>query len=199
MGSDATVHISISELSMSAMAFSDLGWHGGHARFTSTSRHGQRGWSCPSPCAQCLTADKESALTVAETKFSLSRMDWRDLETFSFGDGPDLANRLLELVLSGTKCATCWAESQGLLSAEVGKMMVVLDGQGVPKAIVKTIALTKRRFDEVDEAFAYDEGEGDRSLKYWREAHTRYFTRLGTYAPDMMLWCERFELVERIG
>jgi uncharacterized protein YhfF len=121
-------------------------------------------------------------------------MNWQDLEAFSFGDGPDLANRLLELVLSGTKCATCWAESQGLLSAEVGKLMVVLDGQGVPKAVLKTIELTKRRFDEVDEAFAYDEGEGDRSLQYWREAHTRYFTRLGRYAPDMMLWCERLNL-----
>jgi uncharacterized protein YhfF len=98
-----------------------------------------------------------------------------------------------------TKRATCWAESQGLLSAKVGKLMVVLDGQGVPKAVLKTTELTKRRFDEVDQAFAYDEGEGDRTLQYWREAHTRYFTRLGRYAPDMMLWCERFELVERIG
>ena len=35
--------------------------------------------------------------------------------------------------------------------------------------------------------------------RYWREAHTRYFSRLGRYSPDMMLWCERFELVERIG
>lgn len=39
----------------------------------------------------------------------------------------------------------------------------------------------------------------DRSLQYWREAHKRYFIRLGRYAPDMTLWCERFELVERIG
>ena len=140
-----------------------------------------------------------SALTASGTNTSLSRMNWRDLETFSFGDSPDLANELLELVLSGTKCATCWAESQGLLSAEVGKMMVVLDGQGVPRAVLKTIELTKRSFDEVDEAFAYDEGEGDRSLQYWRLAHTRYFTRLGRYAPNMTLWCERFELVERIG
>src|SRR3984957_16893056 len=139
------------------------------------------------------------ALTPSKTSISLLPMDWHDLETFSFGDGPDLANRLLELVLLGTKCATCWAESQGLLSAEVGKLMVVLDGQGAPKAVLKTIELTRRRFDEVDAAFAYDEGEGDRSLRYWREAHTRYFTRLGRYAPDMMLWCERFELVERIG
>ena len=120
---------------------------------------------------------------MAEATFNLTRMEWRDLETFSFGDGPELADELLELVLSGTKCATCRAESQGLLSAEVGKMMVVLDGQGTPKAVVKTVELTKRRFEEVDEAFAYDEGEGDRSLQYWREAHTRYFKRLGRYAP----------------
>jgi uncharacterized protein YhfF len=125
-------------------------------------------------------------------------MDWRTLETFSFGDSPELADELLALVLSGTKRATCWAESQGLLSAEVGKAMVVLDGQGVPRAVVRTIELTKRRFDEVDAAFAHDEGEGDRSLPYWREAHRRYFTRLGRYAPDMMLWCERFELVARL-
>lgn len=126
-------------------------------------------------------------------------MNWRDLETFSFGDSPELADRLLELVLAGKKTATCWAVSQGLLSAEVGKMMVVLDGQGVPKAVLRTVELTQRRFDEVDEAFAHDEGEGDRSLGYWRDAHTRYFTRLGRYAPDMMLWCERFELIARIG
>jgi uncharacterized protein YhfF len=125
-------------------------------------------------------------------------MDWQKLETFSFGDSPELADELLALVLSGTKRATCWAESQGLLSAEVGKAMVVLDGQGVPRAVVRTIELTKRRFDEVDAAFAHDEGEGDRSLPYWREAHRRYFTRLGRYAPDMMLWCERFELVARL-
>lgn len=123
-------------------------------------------------------------------------MDWRVMETFSFGDRPALANALLELVLSASKTATCWAESQGLLSAEVGKMMVVLDGEGVPKAILKTVELTRRRFDQVDEAFAYDEGEVI-GLQYWREAHRRYFTRIGRYAPDMMLWCERFELVER--
>jgi uncharacterized protein YhfF len=143
--------------------------------------------------------DVRAPLTAFKSESTLFAMEWQHLETFSFGDGPDLANRLLELVLSGTKRATCWAESQGLLSAEVGKLMVVLDGQGVPKAVLKTIELTKRRFDEVDEAFAYDEGEGDRSLQYWREAHARYFSRLGRYAPDMMLWCERFELVERIG
>jgi uncharacterized protein YhfF len=126
-------------------------------------------------------------------------MSWRDYETFSFGDSPELANELVELVLAGTKRATCWAESQGLLSAEVGKLMVALDGYGLPRAVLRTLELTKRRFDEVDEDFAFDEGEGDRSLGFWRDAHTRYFTRLGRYAPDMMLWCERFEVVELLA
>ena len=127
-------------------------------------------------------------------------MEWQHLETFSFGDGPDLANRLLELVSLGNKARDLLGrELRDFSLLQVGMLMVVLDGQGVPKAVLKTIELTKRRFDEVDEAFAYDEGEGDRSLQYWREAHARYFSRLGRYAPDMMLWCERFELVERIG
>ena len=34
--------------------------------------------------------------------------------------------------------------------------MVVVDGQGVPKAVLKTIELTKRRFDGAAEALAYD-------------------------------------------
>jgi uncharacterized protein YhfF len=118
--------------------------------------------------------------------------NWRDLETFSFGDGPALADELLALVLEGKKRATCWAVSEGLKGALVGKSMVVLDGKRRPRVVLKTNELVQRRFDEVDEQFAYDEGEGDRSLAYWRKAHERYFTRLGLFQPDMMLWCERF-------
>ena len=38
--------------------------------------------------------------------------------------------------------------------------------------------------------------KGDRSLRYWREAHRNYFGRLGRFSEDMMLMCERFRLVE---
>ena len=124
-------------------------------------------------------------------------MDWRGLETFSFGDNPALADRLAALVLAGKKTATCWAASDGLLT-EVGKRMVVLSGSGRPLAVVETVELTQRRFDEVDAAFAHDEGEGDRSLAHWRSAHRAYFTRLGRFAEDMPLYCERFRVVERI-
>lgn len=124
-------------------------------------------------------------------------MQWRDLETFSFGDGPELAERLGALVLDGRKTATCWAASEGLKSTAVGKLMVMLDGAGRPRAVIETVELTQRHFDEVDEQFAYDEGEGDRTLAYWRQAHRRYFTRNSQFEENMLLWCERLRVVYR--
>ena len=123
--------------------------------------------------------------------------DWHSLESFAFGDNPQLANELLGLVLAGKKTATCWSVSDGP-QTEIGKRMVVRDGQGRSRAVIETVELTQRRFHEVDAAFANDEGEGDRSLAYWRAAHERYFRRQGTFAPDMPLYCERFRLVKVI-
>lgn len=124
--------------------------------------------------------------------------DWTTLETFSFGDSPELAQELAELVVAGRKRATCWPVSEGELT-HVGKRMVVLDGRGKPVAVIETVELTQKRYDQVDAQFAHDEGEGDRTLAYWREAHRNYFTRLKTFAPDMLLWCERFRVVRLLA
>jgi uncharacterized protein YhfF len=126
-----------------------------------------------------------------------SDTDWRSLEQFSFGDSPELADELAERVLAGTKRATCWAAGEGP-KTHVGKQWVVLDGSAVPIAVIETIELTLRHFDEVDAAFAFEEGEGDRTLASWRRAHRNYFGRQGTFAPDMLLYCERFRLIARL-
>src|ERR1700722_10319953 len=119
-----------------------------------------------------------------------------ELESFAFGDSPELADDLLGVILIGKKTATCWAASEGDKGVVVGKRWIVKDGQGRPGAILKSVELARRLFAEVGAAFAYDEGEGDRSLEYWRQAHTEYFTRRGEFSPDMELYCERFSLVE---
>ena len=120
---------------------------------------------------------------------------YRNLRSFAFGDGPALADELLELVMQGTKTATCSTEDEPNISVP-GERWIVLDGHGNPRCVIETTEVTFRRYDEVDAAFAYEEGEGDRSLAYWREAHRRYFGRLGKFREDMMLMCERFRLVE---
>lgn len=88
--------------------------------------------------------------------------------------------------------------SDGPKGVEVGKSWIVKDGNGLPRAVIETIELTRRFFSDIDEAFAYDEGEGDRTLQYWRNVHTKYFTRLGVFSEQMELYCERFKLVEAL-
>jgi uncharacterized protein YhfF len=121
-----------------------------------------------------------------------------NLERFAFGDSPALADELLALVLAGRKTATCWAVRDGELT-HPGKQIVACDGEGRPRAILETVALERRRFRNVDEAFARAEGEGDLSLAWWRDAHRAYFERNGGFSPDMELWCERFRLVRTLG
>ena len=128
----------------------------------------------------------------------LTGQDWLSLEHFAFGDSPEMADRLLGFVLAGAKTATCWSICDGQ-QTEVGKRMVVKDGAGQPRAVLETISLEQRRFNEVDWDFAHAEGEGDRDLEDWRTGHRAFFTRNGGFAPDMMLWCERFRVIEIIG
>ena len=130
---------------------------------------------------------------------STPEYDWRSLDRFPFGDGPELADELLALILEGKKTATCWSVAEGLKGSEVGKRGVAEDGAGRPRAVLETIELTQRRFDAVDAQFAFEEGEDDRTLESWAREHERYFTRNGGYAPDMLLWCERFRLIEILG
>jgi uncharacterized protein YhfF len=117
---------------------------------------------------------------------------------FAFGDNPELADELLELVVKGVKTATCSTEDEPNTSTP-GECWVVLDGRREPRCVIESTEVTYRRFHEIDAGFAYDEGEGDRSLAYWRDAHRAYFGRLGRFSEEMMLMCERFRLVEVFG
>lgn len=125
---------------------------------------------------------------------------------WSFGSSPEMANELGRLVQEGVKTATCsllWEhESDGEPLPQVGALSIVLDGDDYPLCLIETTEVEIRPFNEVDERFAHDEGEGDRSLAYWREAHLRFFApickRLGKPLDDRMpLVCERFRLVYR--
>jgi uncharacterized protein YhfF len=121
-----------------------------------------------------------------------------------WGDSPTMADELGALIAAGTKTATSSAlweyEAEGEPLPEVGVKTVVLDGNGDPLCIVETTEVEVRPYDEVGATFAYEEGEGDRSLEYWREAHWRFFSRtlpnIGREPiTDMPLVCERFRVI----
>jgi uncharacterized protein YhfF len=123
-----------------------------------------------------------------------------------WGDSPRLANELGALIADGTKTATCSAlweyEAEEGPLPETGVKTIVLDGNDDPLRIVETTEVEVRPYDQVDAQFAYEEGGGDRSLKYWREAHWRFFSRtlprIGKEpAMNMPLVCERFRVIYR--
>lgn len=123
-------------------------------------------------------------------------------EAWAFGsdDMPELATELALLVRDGPKRATTSKlssfDEDGEPKPEVGGYSVVLDGGGEPISIIRTTRVDIVPFGEADEEFAWVEGEGDRSLKYWREAHIWYFETEGhPITDDELVVLERFDKV----
>lgn len=122
---------------------------------------------------------------------------------WSFGATPEQADELLQLVLDGTKTATSSAlwdyETTGEQLPERGALGIVVDGGGRPRALVVTTEVQVVRFDEVDAEHARLEGEGDLSLRQWREVHERFFTEHAEhdrgFSPDLPVVLERFEVI----
>jgi len=136
------------------------------------------------------------------------RSDGRLYEAEHWGSPGAMADELAALIVAGIKTASCsclweWEaanDGAGEPLIPVGFHSVVLDGSGEAVGVVRYTSIEVRRYCDVDEAFAHAEGEGDRTLAYWRRAHWRWFgevlPKIGR-APseEMPLVCERFELV----
>ena len=125
-------------------------------------------------------------------------------QVWYFGDTAEMAKELVELVLEGKKTATAslfWEyEDKPEDEPIVGGYSVVTDYEGVPQCVLRTVELRVLPFSGVDEKFAFDEGEGDQSLDYWRAVHWDYFSRRCIEihkepSNSMLVNCERFELL----
>jgi len=122
---------------------------------------------------------------------------------FAFGDSKELADKLAALVREGVKTATCsavWAyEEEQKPIPQKGELSIVIDGSGNPVAVIETVEIFLAPFNEVTEDFAWEEGEGDRSLAYWRQAHRNFFSRQRfkdrAFNEQMPLVCERFRVL----
>jgi uncharacterized protein YhfF/GNAT superfamily N-acetyltransferase len=125
-------------------------------------------------------------------------------QAWPFGDSPALAHELAELVLHGPKRATaglvaCNERQPGDAPRPDG-YSVVTEFDGAPRCVIRTAWLAQRPLREVDAAFAWDEGEGDRTLADWMAGHRRFFGRecasLGiAFSDDLPVQLERFELL----
>ncbi|PLR95783.1 ASCH domain-containing protein [Bacillus sp. T33-2] len=128
----------------------------------------------------------------------------KDYVVWAFGGTKEMADELAKLVLEGTKTATTSnfmlyeLEKEPLPS--VGLHNIILTGEGKAVAIVETTSVQVVPFDEVTSEHAYQEGEGDRTLRYWRDVHESFFKKElndinQEFHYNIPVVCERFRLI----
>lgn len=127
-----------------------------------------------------------------------------DYDVVSFGDSPAMADGLAALVVDGPKRATAGLARDFGPGREpmprVGAHAVVVDGRGRPRCVWRTVEVRVGPFISVDASFAFDEGEGDRTLTDWLAGHRRYFERQAAkegfeFRDDTPTVFERFVVV----
>lgn len=125
-------------------------------------------------------------------------------QSWHFDNSSEVAKELVESVLYGDKRATAMLFESAEIHPESapidGGYSVVTDFENNPMCVIRTTEIRQFPFDEVDAEFAFDEGEGDRSLEFWRKVHRRYFSeeaaKIGIeFNEKSVVICERFELL----
>ena len=144
---------------------------------------------------------------------------WRDY-LLSMGENPDHTKKsytswyfcdnekdadvLAKLVREGTKRGTTSVADLYRIDGDelpaVGNLSIVTNWVGIAQCVIETQKVTVLPFRNVTEEFAKIEGEGDKTLKYWREAHIDAFSRelpeYGiTFSEDLNVVFEEFKAV----
>lgn len=119
---------------------------------------------------------------------------------WAFGETPEVADRLADEVVAGTKTTTTsllWQyEAEDAPLPEQGELGIVLDGSDSPRALILTTDVRVMPFAEVDEAHALGESA---SLAEWRRVHEELARGADDgehpFTPEMPVVLERFELL----
>ena len=94
-------------------------------------------------------------------------LDHDNYAVASFGDSPEMATGLADLVVAGIKRATAslardYGEGRESIPRP-GDFVMMLDGEGRPRFIWQTTEVAIKPLSQVDDAFGWDEREGDRT------------------------------------
>lgn len=125
-------------------------------------------------------------------------------KTMHFYDNEQDANNCADLTSKGIKKAF----SSSLLGIQhkkeklpkIGDFIVITNWDGEAQCIIQLTSVTLRPYFNIDESYAEKEGEGDKSLSYWKKAHWAYFTReLASFGREprdsMIVVCQEFKKV----
>ncbi len=124
-----------------------------------------------------------------------------ECDAWAFGDEADeLAKLVKDGIKTGTSSAHIFYELEDEDLPEVGECSVILDSKEEPVCVIRTSKVYVVPFNEVSADHAFKEGEGDRSLVYWKEVHKEFFSEElaevdREFNENMLVVCEEFEVI----
>ena len=120
------------------------------------------------------------------------------------GDSPEMSEELTKLVIEGTKQGTAsllaeWEYNDEQLPSP-GTTEILLNWNNSIAAVIENVETVVVPFKEVTPQFAYLEGEGDRSLEYWRKVHAEFFEKVcerieEKFTSQLLVVCETFRVL----
>lgn len=125
-------------------------------------------------------------------------------QSFFFCDNKKDADECAELVVKKIKQATSpsawWFKKNNESFPKIGDLAIVTNWNGEPKAIIRTKKTEVVKFKDITPKYAYTEGEGDKTLEYWKKTHWEYYTNEmkefnESPSEDMEIVCEYFETI----
>lgn len=150
------------------------------------------------------TSTHPSVTELANRYFESRGESPREITSFYFCDNEKDANECAELVLKEEKRATAssfwWYQINQQELPSAGDKFIVTNWAGIALCMIEVEKIEIVPFNQVTREFAYIEGEGDKSLEYWREVHWAYYHRElagSEFEPrkDMMIVCEHFRVI----
>lgn len=112
--------------------------------------------------------------------------------------------QLAEFVKEGIKTATtsalCFYELEGEALPKVGEYSIILDSKEHAVCVIRTTRVYVTSFNQVCEEHVFKEGEGNRTLEYWRSVHERFFAEElksagQPFDEKIQVVCEEFVVV----
>lgn len=121
-------------------------------------------------------------------------------ECFAFGNSPQMADELLELVLAGKKTATVSVILEDEPHPQIRDVSLVLNGKGEPACTIRTIYLETVRFCDLTWEMVRQEGE-DETFEQWKTGNYGYWMQDAAqrgyiFTEETMITFEQFEVVE---
>jgi uncharacterized protein YhfF len=128
---------------------------------------------------------------------TLSEADQKKMPTCvvdQFADTPEAATKVGKLVRDRIKTTTSsllWGlEHIGEPLPKAGDISLIVEGNGEPLCIIELIEVEIKPFNAVDEQFAFEYGEGDRTLAFWLsdnwDFHSRWCIEIGREPSETM-------------